>query len=147
MPGEVRNPYWFDTADQAHCAICAEPIKQPARGPARVFCARSECRRAGAERRYLARAWDEGYRAGARGGPAPPLPPGPPKRHWTTEFQAGAEAVKRAVLKQLPTLEIAVEQHGRYRTPDTMKSVKRAMTGMRQSLRLGTHTPDDRPLT
>ncbi len=145
MARRVPNPYWFDTGDQSRCAICREQITQPKRGPARIFCAKSACRRAATTKRHLADAWDRGYRAGAQGLPAPPRPPDPTKRHWSTAFQAGGKAAKLAVLETMPALETAVDHHRRYPTPDTRKEIQHALADMRRELRVGTRTEEPPP--
>ena len=139
---EPRIPTGVDTADQSRCAICRVPITQPKRGPARIFCVKSACRRAGTTKRHLADAWDQGYSAGAKGLSAPQRPTDPTRRHWSTAFQAGGKAAKLAILETMPALERAVDHHRRYPTPDTRKDIQRALAGVRRTLRVGTRTEE-----
>jgi len=120
--GRVRdktaNPYWFDESDQEHCAICFEPIVQPRRGPVRVYCIRSACRRTGAINHRLAEAWDEGYTAGSRGGPVVALSPPPKRSRWSTAFEAGAEEAKRQVGVKFKVLTASLDWYLRNRTAE-----------------------------
>lgn len=140
MPRPVTNPYTSDEHDQDHCAVCGESITQPRRGPARIYCARSECRRGGALRHKLAVAWDEGYSAGHGGRALAPAPPPADKRHWATAFAAGAEAAKRHARHGLRDLETAVDTYVREPTREHRAGVQRARATMRESLRLSAPT-------
>lgn len=146
MPISVSNPYVSDESDQDHCAECGAVIAQPARGPARIYCDRSECRRRGALRHKLARAWSEGYEAGSRGRPLVPAPSPPDRRHWKTAFEAGAEAAKRHALDKFYDLESAIDFQVRRPTPEHRVGLQRAQAAMRKSLQLGARTaPPPRP--
>jgi len=136
MPDAVVNPYRFDESDQRHCAICAEPIVQPKRGPARVYCVRSGCRRAGAMKHRLADAWDEGFAACSRGQRVV-APEPPPKSRWGTAFESGAEAAKREARAKFQFLTASIDWYVRSRTPENLSAVKRDVARMRQALRLG----------
>ncbi len=114
--------------------MCGESITQPSRGPTRVFCTRSECRRAGAARRKLAQAWDEGYAAGSRGKPVVAAPPPPTKSHWETAFRNGAIAAKQDVLDTWGGLTFALDRYGRHPSRENRKAVELALARTRKAL-------------
>lgn len=147
VPEQVSNPYWFDQSDQDRCAICGTPITQLTRGPARVFCARSECRRTGAMNRRLANAWTEGFKAGAQGKLIVTQPPPPPKKHMSTAFQAGAEAAKRDALDKLRWVQSSLDGYRKERPAESFSAVKATIAALRESLRLGVPTAERQPGT
>lgn len=135
MRDAFANPYRFDDGDQDHCAICREPITQPKRGPARIYCANSECRRAGAMNQKLADAWDAGYVAGRSGKPVVAALP-VEKSRWATAYAKGAKEATEAVARTLQTLTVEIDMYSRNRSPERLKTVKRALAQTRAAVRM-----------
>lgn len=135
MLDAVANPYRFDHGDQDHCAVCRKPIAQPKRGPTRIYCANSECRRAGAMNQKLADAWDAGYDAGRSGQPVVTALP-VEKSRWATAYANGAKDATEAVAKTLQTLTVAIDMYSRDHSTERLRTVKQALAQTRAAVRM-----------
>ena len=133
MPEPVKNPYRVDQGDQTRCAICRSTITQPRRGRNRIYCS-SNCRGAGALKRRLAHAWNQGFKAGREGGHVVTVRP-PEKSRWATAYAKGAENATEAVLLKLQTLTVEIDMYSRDPSRERLKTVKQALAQVRAAAR------------
>jgi hypothetical protein len=96
-------------------------------------------------KRRLANAWTEGFKVGAQGTLIVVRPAPPPRIHWSTEFQAGAEAAKRDVGEKFRSLETALDWYLRRLKINNFGAVNGEMGDLRKSLLPGKRTEDRRP--
>ena len=86
-------------------------------------------------KRQLARAWNEGFKAGREGGQIVIVRP-PEKSRWATAYAKGAEAATEAVSLKLQALTVEIDMYSRDPSRERLKTVKQALAQVRAAVRM-----------